>query len=43
MAARKILINDDTMDKFSFMLPGKDNSDVDEIKGIYNVYSSSSC
>lgn len=33
MAARKILINDDTIDKFSFMLPQKGNSHVDEIKG----------
>ncbi|PNF33640.1 hypothetical protein B7P43_G12931, partial [Cryptotermes secundus] len=33
MAARKILINDDTINKFSFMLPGKSSSDVDEIKG----------
>jgi hypothetical protein len=43
MAARKILINDDTIEKFSFVLPGKGSSDVDEIKGMYNVYSCSSC
>jgi hypothetical protein len=43
MAARKILINDDTMDKFSFMLPGKGNSEVDEIKGMYHVDSCFIC
>jgi hypothetical protein len=43
MAARKVLINDDTINKFSFMLPGKGNSEVDEVKGMYHVYNSPSC
>jgi hypothetical protein len=42
-AARKVLINDDTVNRFSFMLPGKGNSEIEEIKGMYHVYSSSSC
>lgn len=33
IAARKILINDDTIDKFKFMLLGKGNTEVDDSKG----------
>jgi hypothetical protein len=33
VAARKILINDDTIEKFRFMLPGKGDTEVD-IKGM---------
>ena len=33
IAARKILINDDTIEKFRFMLPGKGDAEVD-IKGM---------
>ncbi|XP_021925023.1 gamma-tubulin complex component 4 isoform X3 [Zootermopsis nevadensis] len=33
IAARKILINDDTIDKFSFVLPGKGHTELDEVKG----------
>jgi hypothetical protein len=36
IAARKILINDDTIDKFKFMLPGKGNTEVDDSKGMSN-------
>jgi hypothetical protein len=34
IAARKILINDDTVDKFRFMLPGKGNTELGEVKGM---------
>lgn len=34
IAARKILINDDTIDKFSFVLPGKGHTELDEVKGM---------
>jgi hypothetical protein len=37
MAARKVLINDDTVNKFSLMLPGKGNSETEEIKGMYHI------
>lgn len=33
IAARKILINDDTVEKFRFVLPGKGDTEVDDIKG----------
>jgi hypothetical protein len=35
IAARKILINDDTIEKFRFILPGKGDTEVD-IKGMSN-------
>jgi len=35
IAARKILINDDTIEKFRFILPGKGDTELD-IKGMSN-------
>ena len=37
IAARKILINDDTIEKFRFVLPGKGDTEVD-FKGMFNYW-----